>query len=62
MNPESHVEVSRRFRATPLLRFHADLLTWTPWVQALHSALHMFDMMESVLVRIEELTEAKENP
>lgn len=27
--------------------------------QALHSALHTFDMMESVLVRIEELTEVK---
>lgn len=36
-------------------------LIWTAWFQALHSALHMFDMMESVLVRIEELTEAKEN-
>ncbi|XP_041805370.1 glomulin, FKBP associated protein a [Chelmon rostratus] len=30
-------------------------------IQALHSALHTFDMMESVLVRIEELTEVKEN-
>lgn len=30
-------------------------------IQALHSALHTFDMIESVLVRIEELTEAKEN-
>ncbi|XP_042353843.1 glomulin, FKBP associated protein a [Plectropomus leopardus] len=29
-------------------------------IQALHSALHTFDMIESVLVRIEELTEAKE--
>lgn len=29
--------------------------------QALHSALHTFDMIESVLVRIEELTEAKES-
>ncbi|XP_077413411.1 glomulin, FKBP associated protein a isoform X2 [Vanacampus margaritifer] len=28
-------------------------------IQALHSALHTFDMMESVLVRIEELTEVK---
>ncbi|XP_068504791.1 glomulin, FKBP associated protein a isoform X2 [Syngnathus scovelli] len=28
-------------------------------VEALHSALHTFDMMESVLVRIEELTEVK---
>uniref|UniRef100_A0A8D3A1K3 Glomulin, FKBP associated protein a n=1 Tax=Scophthalmus maximus TaxID=52904 RepID=A0A8D3A1K3_SCOMX len=30
-------------------------------VQALHSALHTFDMIESVLVRIEELVEVKEN-
>ncbi|KAJ4937407.1 hypothetical protein JOQ06_001968 [Pogonophryne albipinna] len=30
-------------------------------IQALHSALHTFDMIESVLVRIEELTEVKEN-
>lgn len=30
-------------------------------LQALHSALHTFDMIESVLVRIEELTEAKES-
>ncbi|XP_054452232.1 glomulin, FKBP associated protein a [Anoplopoma fimbria] len=29
-------------------------------IQALHSALHTFDMIESVLVRIEELTEVKE--
>uniref|UniRef100_A0A3Q3W7W6 Uncharacterized protein n=1 Tax=Mola mola TaxID=94237 RepID=A0A3Q3W7W6_MOLML len=29
--------------------------------QALRSALHTFDMIESVLVRIEELTEVKEN-
>lgn len=29
--------------------------------QALHSALHTFDMIESVLVRIEELTAGKEN-
>ncbi|TNN69833.1 Glomulin [Liparis tanakae] len=29
--------------------------------QALHSALHTFDMIESVLVRIQELTEVKEN-
>lgn len=28
-------------------------------IEALHSALHTFDMMESVLVRIEELTEVK---
>ncbi|XP_054622747.1 glomulin, FKBP associated protein a [Dunckerocampus dactyliophorus] len=28
-------------------------------IQALHSALHTFDMMESVLVRTEELTEVK---
>uniref|UniRef100_H3CND1 Glomulin, FKBP associated protein a n=1 Tax=Tetraodon nigroviridis TaxID=99883 RepID=H3CND1_TETNG len=28
-------------------------------VEALHSALHVFDMMESVLVRIEELTEVE---
>lgn len=35
-------------------------LTLAPRFQALHMALHMFDMMESVLVRIEELTE-KEN-
>nr|XP_046264324.1 glomulin, FKBP associated protein a [Scatophagus argus]XP_046264325.1 glomulin, FKBP associated protein a [Scatophagus argus] len=31
-------------------------------IQALHSALHTFDMIESVLVRIEELTEVKEKP
>lgn len=31
-------------------------------LQALHSALHTFDMIESVLVRIEELTEAQESP
>ncbi|XP_040027655.1 glomulin, FKBP associated protein a [Gasterosteus aculeatus] len=30
-------------------------------IQALHSALHTFDMIESVLVRIEELTAGKEN-
>ncbi|KAK7945329.1 hypothetical protein WMY93_001057 [Mugilogobius chulae] len=30
-------------------------------IQALHSALHTFDMIESVLVRIEELIEVKEN-
>lgn len=30
-------------------------------IQALHSALHTFDMIESVLVRIEELTEVKES-
>ncbi|XP_023270565.1 glomulin [Seriola lalandi dorsalis] len=30
-------------------------------IQALHSALHTFDMIESVLVRIEELTDAREN-
>ncbi|XP_068593671.1 glomulin, FKBP associated protein a isoform X1 [Cebidichthys violaceus] len=30
-------------------------------IQALHSALHTFDMIESVLVRIEELTEVKEH-
>lgn len=29
--------------------------------QALHSALHTFDMIESVLVRIEELIEVKDN-
>ncbi|XP_047445157.1 glomulin, FKBP associated protein a isoform X1 [Mugil cephalus] len=29
-------------------------------IQALHSALHTFDMIESVLVRIEELVEAKD--
>ncbi|XP_011614855.1 glomulin, FKBP associated protein a [Takifugu rubripes] len=29
--------------------------------EAVHMALHVFDMMESVLVRIEELTEGKEN-
>ncbi|CAL1579330.1 unnamed protein product [Knipowitschia caucasica] len=29
-------------------------------LQALHSALHTFDMMESVLVRVEELIEVKE--
>ncbi|XP_061587190.1 glomulin, FKBP associated protein a [Cololabis saira] len=31
-------------------------------IQALHSALHTFDMIESVLVRIEELTEVKDDP
>ncbi|CAL8346097.1 unnamed protein product [Merluccius merluccius] len=31
-------------------------------MQALHSALHTFDMMESVLVRIEELVEVKDSP
>ncbi|XP_056149423.1 glomulin, FKBP associated protein a [Lampris incognitus] len=31
-------------------------------MQALHSALHTFDMIESVLVRIEEITEGKDNP
>ncbi|KAM7379081.1 hypothetical protein PAMP_004655 [Pampus punctatissimus] len=30
-------------------------------IQALHSALHTFDMIESVLVRIEELVEMKDN-
>ncbi|XP_071347346.1 glomulin, FKBP associated protein a isoform X1 [Trachinotus anak] len=30
-------------------------------IQALHSALHTFDMIESVLVRIEELVDVKEN-
>ncbi|XP_008277513.1 glomulin, FKBP associated protein a [Stegastes partitus] len=30
-------------------------------IQALHSALHTFDMIESVLVRIEELVEVKED-
>uniref|UniRef100_A0A665UGH0 Glomulin, FKBP associated protein a n=1 Tax=Echeneis naucrates TaxID=173247 RepID=A0A665UGH0_ECHNA len=30
-------------------------------IQALHSALHTFDMIESVLVRIEELIDVKEN-
>lgn len=30
-------------------------------IQALHSALHTFDMIESVLVRIEELVEVKDN-
>lgn len=30
-------------------------------VQALHSALHTFDMIESVLVRVEELIEVKDN-
>lgn len=30
-------------------------------IQALHSALHTFDMIQSVLVRIEELMETKEN-
>ncbi|XP_044076276.1 glomulin, FKBP associated protein a [Siniperca chuatsi] len=30
-------------------------------IQALHSALHTFDMIESVLVRIEELIEVKDN-
>uniref|UniRef100_A0A1A8D6L8 Glomulin, FKBP associated protein a n=1 Tax=Nothobranchius kadleci TaxID=1051664 RepID=A0A1A8D6L8_NOTKA len=29
-------------------------------IQALHSALHTFDMIESVLVRVEELTEVKD--
>lgn len=29
-------------------------------LQALHSALHTFDLMESLLVRIEELTGVKE--
>ncbi|KAM4604598.1 glomulin, FKBP associated protein a [Polymixia lowei] len=31
-------------------------------IQALHSALHTFDMIESVLVRIEEIIEVKDNP
>lgn len=31
-------------------------------IEALHSALHTFDMIQSVLVRIEELTEVKESP
>ncbi|XP_068995676.1 glomulin, FKBP associated protein a isoform X2 [Embiotoca jacksoni] len=31
-------------------------------IQALHSALHTFDMIESVLVRIEELIEVKDDP
>ncbi|KAM6918860.1 glomulin, FKBP associated protein a [Xenentodon cancila] len=31
-------------------------------IQALHSALHTFDMIESVLVRIEELTDVKDDP
>ncbi|KAK2895493.1 glomulin, FKBP associated protein a [Channa argus] len=30
-------------------------------LQALHSALHTFDMIESVLVRVEELVEVKDN-
>ncbi|CAM9205684.1 unnamed protein product [Lampetra planeri] len=36
-------------------------LTSDSQIQALHSALHTFDMMESVLVRIEELIEVKNN-
>lgn len=36
-------------------------LTSESHIQALHSALHTFDMIESVLVRIEELTEVKES-
>ncbi|XP_022070008.2 glomulin, FKBP associated protein a [Acanthochromis polyacanthus] len=31
-------------------------------IQALHSALHTFDMIESVLVRIEELVQVKDDP
>lgn len=31
-------------------------------IQALHSALHTFDMIESVLVRIEELIQVKDDP
>lgn len=55
---ESHVEVSRR-RASGRARLPR--LIRTAWFQALRSALHVFDMMESVLVRIEELTQAKES-
>lgn len=39
----------------------AHLVEFECVLQALHSALHTFDMIESVLVRIEELTEVKEN-
>ncbi|XP_038158392.1 glomulin, FKBP associated protein a [Cyprinodon tularosa] len=35
-------------------------MTTDSQIQALHSALHTFDMMESVLVRIEELIEVKD--
>ncbi|XP_072297916.1 glomulin, FKBP associated protein a [Eucyclogobius newberryi] len=36
-------------------------MTTDTHIQALHSALHTFDMIESVLVRIEELIEVKES-
>ncbi|XP_041658440.1 glomulin, FKBP associated protein a [Cheilinus undulatus] len=36
-------------------------MTTESQIQALHSALHTFDMIESVLVRIEELTEVQDN-
>ncbi|KAJ0012167.1 hypothetical protein NQD34_013142 [Periophthalmus magnuspinnatus] len=36
-------------------------MTTDTHIKALHSALHTFDMIESVLVRIEELVDVKEN-
>lgn len=61
LNSASRVEVSLCFRVTRMCDCPSlTRLILAPWFQALHMALHMFDMMESVLVRIEELTE-KEN-
>lgn len=64
MTQESHIEVCHDPRTTGIGVFCAapTLLNVHVSLQALHSALHTFDMIESVLVRIEELTEAKEGP
>uniref|UniRef100_A0A672J8M0 Glomulin, FKBP associated protein a n=1 Tax=Salarias fasciatus TaxID=181472 RepID=A0A672J8M0_SALFA len=52
--PEAKVSVSVGDETLPKM-------TTESQIQALHSALHTFDMMESVLVRIEELMEAKDH-
>lgn len=68
MTSESQIQVSGGFTFTGQSNGArlcvCAALTWLNFnvcFQALHSALHTFDMMESVLVRIEELTEVKEN-
>lgn len=64
MTQESHIEVCHDPHTTGICVFCAAPTPLNVHVslQALHSALHTFDMIESVLVRIEELTEAKEGP
>lgn len=65
MTQESHIEVCHDPHTTGICVFFcaaASPLNIHMSLQALHSALHTFDMIESVLVRIEELSEAKEGP